>query len=416
MGSTLAEKILAKKAGRKSVKPGEIVEVDVDVASQNELTTELVFREFKRFNRPVWDPDKITMSVCHFPSSSVAQATNVKNMREFSKEQGIKGFFPQGGPLSEVLAENGYVVPGILIVGTDSHTVTDGAFGAFATAIGSTEMLGVFLTGRIWLKVPPTIKFVVDGELPTGVMAKDLVLKMISIIGSSGANYKAVEFAGETVRNMEMDGREVLASMSAEMGAKVGLIGVDEKTVDYLKKVTDSPFDRLQADDDADYEKVIPIDAAQLEPMLACPHNPGNVKPLKEVEPVKINQAFIGTCTGGRMEDMRAAARVLEGKRVHPDVSLIIIPGTPQIYRQALDEGVIHIFTKAGAIVEYGNCGPCLGNHQGLLAAGEVCISAANRNFPGRMGSSEAKVYLASPGTVAASAVEGVITDPRKYY
>jgi 3-isopropylmalate/(R)-2-methylmalate dehydratase large subunit len=196
----------------------------------------------------------------------------------------------------------------------------------------------------------------------------------------------------------------------------VGLIGVDEKTTEYLKKVIDRPFEKLQADSDAEYEKVIPIDAAQLEPMLACPHNPGNVKSLVEVEPVKINQAFIGTCTGGRMEDMRAAARVLEGKRVHPEISLIIIPGTPQIYNQALDEGLIHIFAKAGAIVEYGNCGPCLGNHQGLLAAEEVCISAANRNFPGRMGSSEAKVYLASPATVAASAVEGVITDPRKYY
>lgn len=415
MGKTLAEKILSNKIGGKAVKPGEIIEVDVDVASQNELTTELVFRQFKRFNRTVWNPDKVTMSVCHFPSSNVAQATNVKNMREFCKEQGIKGFFPHGGPLSEVLAENGYAVPGSIIVGTDSHTVTDGAFGAFATAIGSTEMLGVFLTGRIWLKVPPAIKFVVNGKFPPGVMAKDLVLNIIGTIGPAGANYKAVEFAGETISNMEMDGREALASMTAEMGAKVGLFAADDKTVAYLKNRTRKPFEMLRADEDAQYEKVISLDVSNLEPMVACPNNPGNVKPLKAVALVKVNQGFIGTCTGGRMEDMRAAAKVLKGRKVHPEVSLIIIPGTPAIYEQTLKEGLINIFVEAGAIVEYGNCGPCLGNHLGLLASGEVCISAGNRNFPGRMGSPDSNVYLASPAAVAAAAIEGKIVDPRNY-
>lgn len=415
MGKTLAEKILSNKIGGKAVKPGEIIEVDVDVASQNELTTELVFRQFERFHRPVWNPDKITMSVCHFPSSSVAQATNVKNMREFCREQGIKGFFPHGGPLSEVLAENGYAIPGSIIVGTDSHTVTAGAFGTFATAIGSTEMLSVFLTGRIWLKVPPTIQFVVNGDLPPGVMAKDLVLKMISIIGSSGANYKAVEFAGETLRNMEMDGREALASMTAEMGAKVGLFPVDGKTAAYSKAHTSKPFEMLQPDEDAQYEQVIAIDAGNLEPMVACPNNPGNVRPLREATSVKVDQGVIGTCTGGRMEDMRIAAKVLKGRKVHSGMTLIIIPGTPAIYKQMLMEGLVDICVEAGAIVEYGNCGPCLGNHMGLLAAGEVCISAGNRNFPGRMGSPDSKVYLASPAAVASAAIEGKIVDPRNY-
>jgi 3-isopropylmalate/(R)-2-methylmalate dehydratase large subunit len=415
MGSTLAEKILARKVGRKSVHPGEIVEVDVDVASMNELTTELIFSQFERFNRPVWDPDKITMSVCHFPSSSVAQATNVKHMRDFCREQGIKGFFPRGGPLSEVLAEQGYVVPNEVIMGTDSHTITDGAFGAFAAGIGSTEMLGVLLTGRIWLKVPPTIKFVVSGELPLGVMPKDLVLKMISIIGPAGANYKSVEYVGETITNMEMDGREVLASMTAEMGGKVGLVPADDTTIAYLKRKGVEGFEVLKPDDDAQYEEIIPIDVSNLEPMVACPHNPGNVKPLPEVEPFEFNQGFIGTCTGGRLDDMRAAARILEGEKTHDDVMLIIIPGTPEIYQNALEEGLIEIFAKAGAVVEYGNCGPCLGNHQGLLAEGEVCISAANRNFPGRMGSPQSSVYLASPATVAASSIEGKLSDPRKY-
>ena len=414
MGSTLAEKILAKKVGR-NVRPGEIIEVDVDVASQNELTTELVFREFKRFNMPVWDPDRITMSVCHFPSSSVAQASNVKNMRDFCRENGIGGFFPHGGPLSEVLAENGYARPGVVIVGTDSHTVTDGAFGAFATAIGSTEMLGVFLTGRIWLRVPTTIQFRVRGEFPSCVMPKDLVLQMIGKIGSSGANYKAVEFSGETVDNMEMDGREVLSCMSSEMGAKVGLVAADEKTEAYLRRVTDRPIEITRADPDAEYERVIDLDVRDLEPMLACPHNPGNVKPIGEVDPVEIDQAFIGTCTGGRMEDLRAAARILKGRKVRQGVTLVVIPGTPRIYNQALEEGLVKIFSDAGAVVEYGNCGPCLGNHQGLLAEGEVCISAGNRNFPGRMGSPKSSVYLASPCTVAASAVEGRIADPRNF-
>ena len=415
MGSTLAEKILAKKVARKNVRPGEIVEVDVDVASMNELTTELVFQQFGRFKRPVWDKDKITMSVCHFPSSSVAQATNVKHMRDFCQQQGIKGFFPRGGPLSEVLAEQGYIVPGLIVVGTDSHVVTDGAFGAFATAIGSTEMLGVFLTGRIWLKVPPTIQFVVSGAFPQGVMAKDLVLKMISVIGPGGANYKAVEFTGETVSNMGMDSREVLACMTAEMGGKVGLIAADDKTEAYVRMRTDKTFERLRPDDDAEYEAVIPLDVSVLEPMVACPHNPGNVKALSEVEPVEIQQAFIGTCAGGRIEDMREAARVLQGRKVHPKVNLVIIPGTPETYGKTLDEGLIRIFVEAGAIVEYGNCGPCLGSHMGLLAEGETCISAGNRNFPGRMGSPDSAVYLASPATVAASAIEGRIADPRSY-
>jgi len=415
MGMTLAEKILARKADRAKVQPGEIVEVDVDLASMNEITTELVFRQFERFKRPVWDKDKVTFSVCHFPASNVAQASNIKHIREFSKEQGIRGFFPQAGPLSEILVEQGYIIPNLLVMGTDSHTITDGAYGAFAAGIGSTEMVGILLTGRIWLRVPTTIKFTVSGQLGRGTMPKDLVLEMIRTIGSAGANYKAVEYAGETIDTMDMDGRKVLASMAAEMGAKVGLIAADETTVAEIRRRTDKPFDILQPDDDAEYEAVIPVDAGKVEPLVACPHNPGNVRFLSDVEPVKIHQGFIGTCTGGRLDDMRAAARVLKGKRVHPDVQLVIIPATPEIYKHTLEEGLINVFVDAGAIVEFGNCGPCLGAHMGVLAAGETCISAANRNFPGRMGSPDSEVYLASPMTVAASAVEGRLTDPRKF-
>jgi 3-isopropylmalate/(R)-2-methylmalate dehydratase large subunit len=415
MGMTLAEKILANKSAKNKVQAGEIVEVDVDIASIIELASPFVIAEFERFKRPVWDKDKVTGSVCHFPASKVDAAVNIKQLKDFCKKQGIKNFFPYAGPLSFVLLEQGFVRPGIVIVGTDSHTVTDGAFGAFATGIGTTDMVGVMLTGRIWFKVPSTIKFVVDGELPRGVMTKDLILKMISIVGVSGANYKAVEYTGDTVQNMGMDGRMVLANMTAEMGGKVGLIAVDKKAEVYLKKLTKRPFQTLQPDPDAKYEKVVAINASQLEPMIACPHSPGNVNLLSQVEPVKLDQGLIGTCNGGRMDDLREAAKILKGKKVHPDMKLIVIPATPDIYNQALDEGLVNIFAKAGALMEYANCGPCLGTHMGLLAPGEVCISTANRNFPGRMGGNGSSVYLASPATVAASAIEGRITDPRKY-
>ena len=415
----LAEKILARASGREEVKPGEIVQARVDVAMANEITGPLAIKAFREIGvSKVWDSERIVLIQDHqVPADTVKSAELHRIMRRFAEEQSIRFFYDVGlgGVCHQVMVEEGHALPGDLIVGADSHTCTYGALGAFATGIGSTEMAAVFATGEIWLRVPSTIKVNFEGSFREYVTAKDLILYVIGLIGASGATYKAVEFTGSTISRLSIGERMTLCNMTVEMGAKTGLINPDEKTLRYVEKLAKRPFKPLRSDPDADYEKTLEIDVNRLEPMIACPHAVDNVKPVKSVEDVKIDQAFIGSCTNGRIEDLRAAARILRGKRISKGVRMIVTPASRRVYLQALREGLIEIFIEAGALVTNPTCGACFGGHMGLLAPGEVCVSSSNRNFIGRMGSPEAEVYLASPVTVAASALAGRIVDPSEY-
>ncbi|MBS7640902.1 MAG: 3-isopropylmalate dehydratase large subunit [Candidatus Bathyarchaeia archaeon] len=416
---TISEKILAHAAGLDHVKPGEIVEARVDVAMANDITGPLAIQMFRRIGlKKVWDNRRIVLVLDHqVPADSAKSAELHKIMREFAREQGIEFLYDvgDGGVCHQVMVERGHVRPGDLIVGADSHTCTYGALGAFATGIGSTEIAAVFATGRIWLKTPETIKINVTGRFQEFVTPKDLILYIIGKIGADGAIYKAIEFSGPTIREMSISGRLTLCNMVVEMGAKNGIIEPDEKTIEYVKERTNKEFKIFRSDPDARYESIVELNVDSLEPMVACPHSVDNVKPVKDVEGIEIDQAFLGSCTNGRLEDLEVAARILKGRRIKKWVRMIVTPASTQTYLKALEKGLIEIFIKAGACVSNPTCGACFGGHMGLLAPGEVCISSSNRNFVGRMGSPEAMVYLASPATVAASAVEGRITDPRRF-
>jgi 3-isopropylmalate/(R)-2-methylmalate dehydratase large subunit len=413
----IIEKILANASNKKEVNPGEIVEANIDVAMTHDLTGPLAIKSFNEIGaKKVWDHNKIVIILDHLvPASSVISAGLHKIVRNFAKEQNIKNFYDvgRGGVCHQVMPEKGHVRPGELIVGSDSHTCTYGAFGAFATGIGSTEMAAVFATGKLWFRVPEVIKVDVTGNLPNLVTAKDLTLKIIGEIGADGAIYKGLEFCGSTIRDLTIDGRMVLANMAVEMGAKAGVIEPDQKTVDYVKSRTDKPFTAFKSDPNATYERTVNFAVSELEPQVAVPHSVDNVKPVSEVEGTYVDQAFIGSCTNGRIEDLREAAKILKGKKIAKGVRLIVIPASQEIYLNAIDEGLIKLFMDAGATVGNPNCGPCLGGHMGIMAEGEACISTSNRNFIGRMGSTKSFVYLASPATVAASAITGKITDPR---
>jgi 3-isopropylmalate/(R)-2-methylmalate dehydratase large subunit len=413
----IIEKILANASNKKEVNPGEIVEANIDVAMTHDLTGPLAIKSFNEIGaKKVWDHNKIVIILDHLvPASSVISAGLHKIVRNFAKEQNIKNFYDvgRGGVCHQVMPEKGHVRPGEVIVGSDSHTCTYGAFGAFATGIGSTEMAAVFATGKLWFRVPEVIKVDVTGNLPNLVTAKDLTLKIIGEIGADGAIYKGLEFCGSTIRDLTIDGRMVLANMAVEMGAKAGVIEPDQKTVDYVKSRTDKPFTAFKSDPNATYERTVNIAVSELEPQVAVPHSVDNVKPVSEVEGTYVDQAFIGSCTNGRIEDLREAAKILKGKKIAKGVRLIVIPASQEIYLNAIDEGLIKLFMDAGATVGNPNCGPCLGGHMGIMAEGEACISTSNRNFIGRMGSTKSFVYLASPATVAASAITGKITDPR---
>jgi 3-isopropylmalate/(R)-2-methylmalate dehydratase large subunit len=339
-----------------------------------------------------------------------------KIVRNFAEEQNIENFYDvgRGGVCHQVMPEQGHVRPGEVIVGSDSHTCTYGAFGAFATGIGSTEMAAVFATGKLWFRVPEVIKVDVKGKFQKWVTAKDMTLNIVGRIGADGAIYKGLEFGGSTIKDMTVDGRMVLCNMAVEMGAKAGIIEPDQKTLDYVKARTDKPFNPVKSDKDATYERVVDVDVSELEPQVAVPHSVDNIKPVTEVEGTEVNQAFIGSCTNGRLEDLQSAAQILKGKKINRNVRLIVIPASQEIYLNALNEGLIKTFMEAGATMGNPNCGPCLGGHMGIMADGEACISTSNRNFIGRMGSTKSFVYLASPATVAASALTGTITDPRK--
>jgi 3-isopropylmalate/(R)-2-methylmalate dehydratase large subunit len=413
----ITEKILAKASGKQVVHPGEILDANVDMVMVHDLTGPLAVEAFKKIGiQKVWDNKKVVVILDHqVPAESVKAAELHKTMRQFAKDQNLRIYdVGKGGICHQVMPEKGHVVPGTIIVGADSHTCTYGAFGAFATGIGSTEAAAVFATGKIWLKVPPAIKVNVKGKFQKYVTPKDLILSIIGKMSVDGAIYKSAEFTGPTIKSMSMAGRMTLCNMAVEMGAKNGIIEPDETTRKFLEDRTNAPFQSLKSDADAVYERTVEFDVSNMEPQIACPSSVDNVKPVSEVGNVPIEQAFIGSCTNGRIEDLRLAAEVLKGKHVKDGVRALVIPASQEVYRQALNEGLLEIFTDAGALVCGSACGPCLGGHIGLLAAGETCVSTSNRNFIGRMGSTQASVYLASPATVAASAVTGKITNPQQ--
>jgi len=415
----IAEKILARASGREEVKPGEIVQPKVDMAMVNEITGPLAIQAFKKIGVPkVWDNSRIVLIQDHqVPADTVKSAELHRIMRQFAEEQEIKFLYDVGlgGVCHQIMVEKGHALPGDLIVGADSHTCTYGALGAFATGIGSTEMAAVFAMGEIWLRVPSTIRINATGSFKKHVTPKDLILYVIGKIGAAGATYKAVEFTGSTISHISISGRMTLCNMTVEMGAKTGLINPDEETFNYVKSRARRPFRALKSDPDAKYEKTLEVDVDRLEPQIACPHSVDNVKPVKSVEGTEINQAFLGSCTNGRLEDLKAAAEILKGKKISRGVRMIVTPASQEVYLQALKNGFLEIFVKAGALVTNPTCGACFGGHMGLLAPGEVCVSSSNRNFVGRMGSPEAEIYLASPVTVAASALAGKIVDPVAY-
>ena len=416
MSSTISEKILARASGNKKVEAGEIVDASVDLAMSHDNAA-LVSKVFKEIGvDKVWDPDKIVIILDHRAPANIIKAAEAhKSIREFVRSQNIKNFYDIGeGICHQVVPEKGFVKPGMLIVGTDSHTTTYGAFGAFSTGIGATEMACVWATGKLWLRVPETIKMIIKGKLQDMVMAKDVILYIIGKIGSDGANYKAIEFYGETVRNFSVASRMTISNQAMEAGAKAAIVPPDEKTLDYLKSRVKGDVEPISADKDANYEDVLEFDVSDLEPQIACPHAVDNVKPVSEVAGIEINQAVLGSCTNGRLEDLEIAARILEGRRIASNVRMIVVPASREVYLEALKKGYIEIFLKAGATIINPGCGPCLGAHQGVLASGERAITSTNRNFRRRMGSPDSEIYLASPATVAASAIKGEIADPRE--
>ncbi len=414
---TLAEKILAAHTDRKRVSPGEFINARADLILANDITAPIAIIEFRRIGvDKVFDPDKIVMVADHFvPNKDITSAEQVKLMRDFAYEQGIHYFdVGQMGIEHVLLPEQGLVLPGDVVIGADSHTCTYGALGAFATGMGSTDIAAAMATGDIWMKVPPTIKFVYHGILGKWVGGKDLILHTIGNIGVDGALYSAMEFTGEAIDALSMDGRFTMANMAIEAGAKAGIFRVDNKTQLYIKSRAKRPYTVYESDGDAEYARVIEYDVSAVEPQVALPHSPANAKPVSQVSGMEIDQAVIGSCTNGRLEDLRLAAQILKGRKVHPKVRCIIIPGTQQVYLDALREGLIEAFILAGAAVSTPTCGPCLGGYMGILAAGERCVSTTNRNFVGRMGSPKSEVYLANPAVAAASAITGRITSPKE--
>lgn len=415
MGHTFAEKILARKAGLAQVVPGQIVEVTPDAALSHDNTAPISGIFFKIGVPRVARPDIHVVVLDHAcPAPTTRHAQNHKVIREFVAEQGIEHFYDVGrGVCHQVLAEEGFALPGAIIVGSDSHTPTAGAFGAFAVGIGRSEMAAIMATACIWLRVPESLKVVVHGQLPEGVTSKDLALHVIGDLGADGGLYQSVEWHGEGVEALDMEARMVIPNLMAEMGAKNATIPPDEVTFNWLEGRARAPVEPVYPDDDAVYARVVEYDAGTIEPVVARPHTVDNVAPVRQVAGTRIDQAFLGTCTNGRLSDLGAAAHVLEGRQVAPGVRLIVIPASSEVYLAALDAGYLRTFVEAGAVVESPGCGPCMGNHLGVPAEGEVSVSTANRNFRGRMGTKESDVYLASPLVVAASAIAGQIVHPK---
>lgn len=411
----IAEKILAIHANKKEVWPGELISVRVDLVLSNDVTAPIAIREFERIGvKKVFDPQKVVMVPDHFvPNKDIPSAQQAKMMREFALEQGIIYFeVGQMGIEHVILPEKGLVVPADVVIGADSHTCTYGALGAFATGMGSTDIAAAMATGEIWMKVPQTIKFVYHGRLQKWVGGKDLILHTIGDIGVDGARYAAMQFEGETIDSLPMDGRFTMANMAIEAGGKAGLFHVDRITSDYVRQRSSRPFNPIEPDPDAAYEKVIEYDVSKLEPQVAFPHLPSNTRPISQVGNVEIDQVVIGSCTNGRLSDLMTAAEILRERKVAKNKRCIIIPGSQEIYLEALKMGLIETFVESGAVVSTPTCGPCLGGYMGVLAEGERCVSTTNRNFKGRMGHITSEVYLANPAVAAASAVLGRIGGP----
>lgn len=418
MGMTMTQKILADHAGLKEVKSGQLIEANLDLVLGNDITTPVAVKEFNKFGtNKVFDKEKIAIVPDHFtPNKDIKAAEQCKFIREFSKDKEIKNFFEIGEMGIEhcLIPEKGLAVAGDVVIGADSHTCTYGALGAFSTGIGSTDMAAGMATGKCWFKVPQAIKFVLKNKPAKWVSGKDIILHIIGMIGVDGALYKSMEFVGEGLKYLSMDDRFTMSNMAIEAGGKNGIFKVDNKTIEYLKEHTKREWKIYEADDDAEYEKVYEIDLSTLRPTVAFPHLPDNTRVIDNVGEVSIDQVVIGSCTNGRISDLRVARDILKGRKVSREVRCIVFPGTQKIYLQAIEEGIVQDLIKAGAVVSTPTCGPCLGGHMGILAKGEKAVSTTNRNFVGRMGHVESEVYLASPAVAAASAITGKITDPEK--
>ncbi|MHA2280641.1 MAG: 3-isopropylmalate dehydratase large subunit [Promethearchaeota archaeon] len=419
MSYTIAEKILLNHSDLKEVSPGQFTNCEIDLIMVHEQLGGRIHKEYEKLAIDyVWDPNKIFFILDHWvPAPTISAAEmhqDAKNFAEKYKFVHNYGYQVDKGICHQVLPEMGFSRPGMLIVGSDSHTTTYGAFNCLSTGIGATDVSVVFATGKLWFKVPDTFKINLEGKLSTGVMSKDIILKIIGDISTKGAIYKSLEFHGSGVNGLSIDGRMTIANMVVEAGAKFGIFLPDNKLKNWVERRTNEPFEFVYPDNDAVYEKILDYDLSEITPVVAKPSNPGNLAKIEAVEGIKIDQAFLGSCTNGRMEDFRIAAKILKGKIIDSKTRLIIIPASKEIYKEALKEGLIEVFINSGAVVGHSTCGPCIGGHLGVLGPEEVCISSSNRNFIGRMGSPSSQVYLASPATVAASALKGEITDPRE--
>ncbi len=420
MGMTMSQKILAKHAGLDEVVAGQLIEAKLDVVMANDITGPMALPIFKQMADKVFDTEKVVLVPDHFmPAKDIKSAQNAKDVREFSHQQCLKNYFEIGqmGIEHALLPEKGIVVAGELIIGADSHTCTYGALGAFSTGVGTTDIATGMAVGELWFKVPAAIKFVLTGKPKPFVSGKDVILHIITMIGVDGALYKSMEFVGEGIKNLSMDDRFTIANMAIEAGAKNGIFEVDDQTTAYIEKHSKKPYEVFKADEDAVYEQVIEIDLGSIRPTVAFPHLPGNGKTIDEIEAMEkiyIDQVVIGSCTNGRIEDLRKAAALLKGHQVNPNVRVIVVPATQKIYLQCVMEGLTEIFVNSGCTFNTPSCGPCMGGHMGVLAAGEKCVSTTNRNFVGRMGHVDSLIYLASPEVAAASAIAGYIANPEK--
>ncbi|HHW22332.1 MAG TPA: 3-isopropylmalate dehydratase large subunit [Clostridiaceae bacterium] len=418
MGMTMTQKILAAHTGLEKVVPGQLIEADLDLVLGNDITSPVAVKEFNKTGLDkVFDKSKVAIVPDHFtPNKDIKAAEQCKFIREFACRMDIENYFEVGEMGIEhcLIPEKGLAVPGDVIIGADSHTCTYGALGAFSTGVGSTDMAAGMATGKCWFKVPSALKFVLKGKPQGWVSGKDIILHIIGMIGVDGALYKSMEFMGDGLKNLTMDDRFTMANMAIEAGAKNGIFMVDERTIEYVKEHSTKPYKIYEPDEDAVYDEVYEIDLSSIRPTVAFPHLPDNTRTIDEVGDIEIDQVVIGSCTNGRMEDLRVAAKILRGRKVKKGVRCIVFPGTQNIYLQALKEGLVEDIVKAGAVFSTPTCGPCLGGHMGILAKGERAVSTTNRNFVGRMGHVESEVYLASPAVAAASAITGRITDPDK--
>ncbi len=418
MGMTMTQKILAAHAGLESVKAGQLIEANLDLVLGNDVTTPVAIKEFNKIGvDKVFDKDKVAIVPDHFtPNKDIKSAEHCKLVREFAHCKDVTNYFEVGQMGIEhcLLPEKGLVVPGDVVIGADSHTCTYGALGAFSTGVGSTDMAVGMARGVAWFKVPSALKFVLKNKPAKWVSGKDIILHIIGMIGVDGALYKSMEFVGDGLQYLTMDDRFTIANMAIEAGGKNGIFPVDDKTIEYVKEHSDKEWTKFEADEDAEYDAVYEIDLSQLRPTIAFPHLPENTKTVDEAKGLEMDQVVIGSCTNGRISDMRIAAQVLKGKKINPNIRAIILPGTQKVWLQCVEEGLAQIFVEAGCVFSTPTCGPCLGGHMGILAKGERALSTTNRNFIGRMGHPESEVYLASPAVAAASAITGKITDPEE--